>query len=103
VWDKGGLIFSFVVTFSGTLLCGRQKSTKTKTGHKIKMLDSATTKSKKPEIKPFTTSGISNCRPVGAGMLCLFPNSSVMGQVNAFKPSTAHTRGRCVSFLNRTS
>jgi len=26
--DKGGLIFSFVVAFSGTLLCGRQKSTK---------------------------------------------------------------------------
>jgi len=71
---------------------------KPKQGARLKMLDSATTKSKKPEIKPFTTSGISNCRPMGAGMLDLFPNSSVMGQVNAFTPSTAHTRGRCNTF-----
>jgi len=57
---KGGLIFSFVATFSVPLLCGRQKRKKTRAGHKIQILESATTKNQKQEIKPFTQR-VNNC------------------------------------------
>ena len=50
-------------------------------------------------IKQRTTTGIGNCRPVGAGVLGHLRNSSVMGYDIAFTPSTAHTRERCAQFL----